>query len=128
MMFAWYVIHDIKNTKNKPHLASYHGKFGAAVIVALVALTLGSIPFFEPDWRLRGPTADRIRTALKQPHKWGGRIWLIVAVGVLISGFVKKIDEGIIIWAWGVAVVVVVIFTLRTGLTQIFSGGRGKTI
>ena len=117
MGFAWYVIHDIKNTKNKPHLASYHGLIGAGVVVVLVLMTLISIPLFEPDWRLRTESAEKLRAKLKQPHKWAGRIWLVLAVGVLISGFAKKTDVAVV-WGWGACMVPVLAITLRTSFKQ----------
>ena len=116
MTYAWYVIHSIKTANSKSHLTSYHGLAGALTTVTLLVLTAAGFLLFEPDWRLAGPRADRLRAILKQPHKWTGRLWLLFAVAVLISGFRKKISSQVVLGTLVAGLTPLILVTFRTAL------------
>jgi len=80
--FGWYVIHTNKNIAGKMHLATLHGKIGAAVLVSYFLVGIVGAVALHPDFGFM-KSNQMIRFA----HKWSGRLLTAGAWTSCVLGF-----------------------------------------
>lgn len=72
--FAGYVIYSNKEMKAKPHLTTYHGKIGAAVLLGFLGLAIVGYFALSPDWG-----ALRTNKQLRFVHKYTGKVLILLS-------------------------------------------------
>lgn len=87
-LIGWYAIFTYKNLKGKPHLHSNHGKFGAAVLILLTALSLWGLILLHPDWGVINKHAG-----VRWLHKWAGKTTIVLAWLAVLQGFMKVQED-----------------------------------
>jgi hypothetical protein len=90
-LFGWYVIHATKEAEKVDHLTSLHGQLGAILILTILFMSFTSFIALEPDYKVHVPKP--MITYFKLSHKWGGRLIILLLLGVFYSGAEKLLEQ-----------------------------------
>ena len=123
LLAGYYIIYRHKEFNNKPHLYSYHGQIGLAVIIGMTTLSLISLPTLEPDYKLK-ISSESFKSNIKSVHKWGGRALLIGSAFCMFTGFDKMVESDYLVYSWGILLSVVLLVSVRTGLLRLLSKSK----
>jgi len=84
MYFVW----TNKNSRDKPHLSSWHALGGAVYFLGFIALFLVGVVALDPDLAFISKSHS-LHRMLKWMHKSGGRMLLVIGYWVCFSGWYK---------------------------------------
>jgi Eukaryotic cytochrome b561 len=90
-LFGWYVIHTTKASEKRAHFTSLHGQLGAVLIFSILFMSFTSFIALEPDYKVYVPKP--MISYFKMSHKWGGRLLILLMLGVFYSGAEKLLDS-----------------------------------
>lgn len=87
LLASLFIIYASKEAKNKPHLQSYHGIFGALLTLGYVGMAMIGSMALDPDTSFI--REKHIRSWMKWIHKSGGRILLVAGYWICLTGWYK---------------------------------------